>query len=736
MPFGLCKAPATFQSLMQMALRGLVESKCLVYLDDVIVFGRTAEEHTAQLLEVLRRLREGGLKVKPEKCWLMKRKVAYLGHIISEKGISRLPNKTSAVREWPTPTCVTELRQFLGLASYYRKFVNGFANHAAPLHRLLEKGAEWDWSKACQFAFDALKYHLTSTPILPYPDFHRQFTVDVDASGDGLGAMLSQREGKTEGVVPYASCTLTKGERQYCATRKETLYLVWALREFRPYFYGQRFLVRTDHSCLRWLRNFKEPEGHVARWLENLAELDFEVEHRAGRLHGNADALSHASCTQCGRLDGLEHCTKVQTHVALKYRAVPAFQKSFVMAFTMHDAVEKQLEQYVNMDMNLCCPNHYCGEADDKIRICASEFSTGLVDRLVVDSYLILRPEKLYQAFTDGPEWVRPPEVLIMLSKVGTWFKHREMYYRAARIAPEKRAALVHYHTNEEVRGVMKALYVQETDDYDGLKSALFEAFGVRTGSERFYAVFFRRKQQRGESMRDYAGHLRCLFPKAFPRMSGFTEAIEVATREKRVWRELTMLKASVSSVKAVADQEDLQLAVEVTEAAAATVTTQNEVGEELAEVVRQLKKLLMTDILAAAKRTPPQQRRRREKKDRRTRNCQASPRDYRTSKVSSTACTFPVVVIRSPGIETLTGLRCNMLVGTGSALTLADEKFMRGSKTLWDVLKPAIQLDTASGDELQVTKACVTKIILGRLVIVQHTVLWAKGLSHKILLE
>ncbi|KRX83986.1 Retrovirus-related Pol polyprotein from transposon [Trichinella sp. T6] len=245
--------------------------------------------------------------------------------------------------------------------------------------------------------------------------------------------MLSQREGKTEGVVAYASRTLTKGERRYCATRKETLCLLWSLREFLPYFYNQRFLVRTDHSCLRWLRNFKEPEGHVAQWLENLAELDFEVEHRARRLHGNADALSHASCTQCGRLvegspcskealsqkkaasytvnaiesrahgdDGLEHCTKVQTHVALKDRAVPVFQKSFVMAFTMHDAVEKQLEQYVNMGLN------------DKIQICASDFSTGLVDRLVVDSYLILRPEKLYQAFTDGPEWVRPPEVLIM----------------------------------------------------------------------------------------------------------------------------------------------------------------------------------------------------------------------------------------------------------------------------------------------------------------------------------
>ncbi|KRZ49542.1 Retrovirus-related Pol polyprotein from transposon [Trichinella nativa] len=259
-------------------------------------------KHTARLREVLRRFREVRLKVKPEKCRLMKRRVSYLGHIISEKGIATDPSKTSAVREWPALTCVSELRQFLGLATYYRKFFNGFANVAAPLHRLLEKGAEWDWSKACQSAFDALKHHFTSAPVLAYPDFHRQFIVDVDASGDGLGAVLSQREGKAERVVAYASRTLIKAERRYCATWREMLSLVWALREFRPYLYGQRFLVRTDHSCLRWLTTFREPEGQVARWLESLAELDFEVEHRAGRLHGNADALSRTSCAQCGRL--------------------------------------------------------------------------------------------------------------------------------------------------------------------------------------------------------------------------------------------------------------------------------------------------------------------------------------------------------------------------------------------------------------------------------------------------
>ncbi|KRX32551.1 hypothetical protein T05_6057, partial [Trichinella murrelli] len=183
-------------------------------------------------------------------------------------------------------------------------------------------------------------------------------------------------------------------------------------------------------------------------------------------------------------------------------------------------------------------------------------------------------------------------------------------------------------------------------------------------------------------------------------------------------------IEARVSSVKADGDQEDLQPDVEIPEARAATVTTRKEVGEELAEVVRQLKQLLMTDIPAVAKRAPPQQRRR---------DCRASPHppDDRTSKVSSTARTFPLVVIRSPEIETPTvegsvgGVRYNMLVDTWSAVTPANEKFMWGSKTLWDVPKPAIQLETASGGELQCNNACVTEIVLGGLVTVRHIVLY-----------
>ncbi|KRZ50518.1 Retrovirus-related Pol polyprotein from transposon 17.6, partial [Trichinella nativa] len=382
----------------------------------------------------------------------------------------------------------------------------------------------------------------------------------------------------------------------------------------------------------------------------------------------------------------------------------------------------------------------------------------------------------------DGPEWVRPPEVLTMVSNVETWFEHMELYFRAGRIAPERRAALVQYHTDAEVRSIMRAMDVQETDDYDGLKSALFEAFGVRTGPERFSAEFFRRKQQRGECVRVFAGHLRRLFSKAFPEMSGsadkillqqfkaglsadsvktavlrsemdnFAEAVEVAVKEERVVRELTTLEASVASVKTDAYQEDEPTAGRITEAAAAAVTTRKEVGDDLAEVLRQLKELLTNNTLAATKRPPPWQRRRPERRgDRRcwkcgglghiSRECQASSRDARASEVSATNRTLPVVVIRSPEIETpivegsVGGVGCDMLVDTGSAVTLADERFMRHSKTMRDVPKPLIRLETASGIELEITNACVTEIVLGKSVTVQHTVLFVKELSHKILL-
>lgn len=302
MPFGLTNAPATFQRLMEAALHGLSPLICLVYLDDIIVFSSTFEEHLSRLRTVFTRLRQAGLKLKPRKCKLLCSLVRFLGHVVSDQGVATDPEKIRVVAEWPRPTDVAGVRSFLGLAGYYRRFVKDFASVARPLNRLLEKSQQFCWGSGEEVAFEHLKHALTTAPVLSFPNLQQPFIVDTDASDYGLGAVLSQvdPESGLERVVCFASRTLNRAERRYATTRKEMLAVVWALKVFRAYLLGSRFLVRTDHNSLVWLMKFKEPPGQVARWIETLAEYDFVIEHRPGRQHSNADALSRRAATDEG----------------------------------------------------------------------------------------------------------------------------------------------------------------------------------------------------------------------------------------------------------------------------------------------------------------------------------------------------------------------------------------------------------------------------------------------------
>ena len=230
--------------------------------------------------------------VAPSKCSFCQESVSYLGHIVSREGVSTDPEKTAKVTRWPTPTSVQEVQQFLGLASYYRRFVHNFAEIAKPLHRLTERGKEFVWTLEYETAFATLKNRLSSAPILSFPDFSKPFLLDTDASQEGIGAVLSQISDGNEHVIAYASRTLSKAERKYSVTRKELLAVVTFTNHFRPYLLGQNFALRTDHSSLTWLHNFKEPEGQLARWIEKLQEYDFTIFHRQGKQHQNADALS------------------------------------------------------------------------------------------------------------------------------------------------------------------------------------------------------------------------------------------------------------------------------------------------------------------------------------------------------------------------------------------------------------------------------------------------------------
>ena len=193
------------------------------------------------------------------------------------------------------------------ICNYYRRFVKDFALISKPLQRLTEKNAPFEWTIGCQNAFDELRKRLVSSPVLAYPDYERRFILDTDASDVGIGAVLSQvSDCGSERVIAYASRSLTRPEQRYCVTRKELLAVVEFVHHFRQYLLGREFTLRTDHGSLVWIRNFKEPEGQLARRLERLQEYNFTVVHRQGLRHCNADALSRVPCRQCGRDEDIE----------------------------------------------------------------------------------------------------------------------------------------------------------------------------------------------------------------------------------------------------------------------------------------------------------------------------------------------------------------------------------------------------------------------------------------------
>ncbi len=220
MPFGLCNAPATFERLMDRVLARLPPTVAMVYIDDILVPGRIVQQQIDNLKQVFQRLREAKLKLSPKKCSLFQKEVRFLGHVISRQGITTDPGKVMTVQSWPQPTSVKELSSFLGLCSYYRKFISGFASIAQPLHQLTEKGRRFGWTADAEQAFARLKEALTQAPVLAYPLPCSQFILDTDASDCAVGAVLSQLQDGEEHVIAYYSQALSRQERQYCVTRR------------------------------------------------------------------------------------------------------------------------------------------------------------------------------------------------------------------------------------------------------------------------------------------------------------------------------------------------------------------------------------------------------------------------------------------------------------------------------------------------------------------------------------
>ena len=300
---GLNSAAQTFQRLMETVLGKLQWRHCLCYLDDIIIFGKTFDEALQNHRLVFECLKEANLKLKPSKCFLFRKEVTFLGHLVSEEGIKCDPAKIECVKNWPKPRNVTEIKSFLGFAGYYRKFLLNFSMTASPLIKLTRKNQKFLWTNECDLAFEKLKDMLTSAPLLSFPNDEDIFILDTDASLSGIGAVLSQLQGGHEKVISYASRTLSKSQRNYCVTKRELLAVVTFVRQFRHYLWGRKFIIRTDHASLTWLRNFKEPEGMLARWISILDNYKFEIQYRRGTLHTNADALSRMPSRKCKKED-------------------------------------------------------------------------------------------------------------------------------------------------------------------------------------------------------------------------------------------------------------------------------------------------------------------------------------------------------------------------------------------------------------------------------------------------
>lgn len=294
LPMGLKISPHAFSRLMTVAMSGLNYESCFVYLDDLIVFGNSLQNHNRNLIKVFQRLREANLKLNPKKCEFLKKEILYLGHVISSDGIAPDPEKIGAIRNYPAPKNADEVKRFVAFANYYRKFIKNFAEIAQPLNSLSRKGKIFQWTEACKRSFEVLKQALIDPPLLQYPDFSKgnEFILRTDASGFAVGAVLSNSDDKP---IAYASRSLNKAEKNYCTIEKELLAIVWAVKHFRPYLYARKFKILTDHRPLIYLFNLANPSSRLTKFRLVLEEYDFTVHYVKGSENVTADALSRVT---------------------------------------------------------------------------------------------------------------------------------------------------------------------------------------------------------------------------------------------------------------------------------------------------------------------------------------------------------------------------------------------------------------------------------------------------------
>ena len=302
MPFGLCNAPATFQRLMERAMGDINLRDCLIYLDDIIIFSDTLDAHLDRLGAVFQRLHTYNLKLKASKCEFFKKEVIYLGHVVSEEGIKTDPEKIRVLKDWPVPKSVKDVRKFLGFTGYYRRFIKGFSTIVRPLNDLLignstknpsRKRTPFRWEAEQEQAFRTIIEKLSNPPVLAYANYNLPFKVHTDASTSGLGAVLYQQQDGVDKVIAYASRSLKPAERNYPAHKLEFLALKWAVTDkFHDYLYGANFEVVTDNNPLTYVLTTAKLDASGHRWVAALANYNFSISYRSGKLNVDADGLS------------------------------------------------------------------------------------------------------------------------------------------------------------------------------------------------------------------------------------------------------------------------------------------------------------------------------------------------------------------------------------------------------------------------------------------------------------
>lgn len=294
MPMGLKSAGHTFQRLMNAVLTGLQGIDCFVYLDDIVIYASSLEDHACKMHRVFRRLRESNLKLQPEKCNFLRKEVVYLGHLITEDGIQPDPTKVTSIQNLVAPTTPKGIKSFLGMIGYYRRFIPDFAEKAKPLTELLKKAKKFKWDENCQKSFQQLKNKIIEYPILRYPNFEEKFNITTDASAIAISAVLSQGPSGKDLPIAFASRTLLSAETRYSTSEQELLAIVWGIEHFRPYLYGKKFNIYTDHKPLVYLMNVKDPNSRLMRWKLRLSTYEFEIIHTKGKDNKVADYLSRS----------------------------------------------------------------------------------------------------------------------------------------------------------------------------------------------------------------------------------------------------------------------------------------------------------------------------------------------------------------------------------------------------------------------------------------------------------